>query len=223
VSAIAGLRKEARMSENTRTSRAPEKAGAQPTPGQGGSGGRGVRSRLVRFGARPNAGSPALEPVLQAVRTNHPRTDLTVIERASETAERAHRGQLARLAQRHDAAAPGCRQRGADQEPPRLHARDQVDAARRARHVPERIDDVTEGLAVGEEPGDVAEGDAGPGVVGHGADELEHAGRSLRAETGEADGPQAVHLAGRRVVRVRHRGRRRRGCALLPRCSPGWS
>ncbi|MGN7701149.1 RelA/SpoT family protein [Cellulosimicrobium sp. 22601] len=82
------------MSENTRTSRAPEKAGAQPAPGAGGSGGRGVRSRLVRFGARPNAGSPALEPVLQAVRTNHPRTDLTVIERAYETAERAHRGQL---------------------------------------------------------------------------------------------------------------------------------
>ena len=81
------------MSENTRTSRAPERAGA-PTSGTGGSGGRGVRSRLVRFGARPNAGSPALEPVLQAVRTNHPRTDLSVIERAYETAERAHRGQL---------------------------------------------------------------------------------------------------------------------------------
>src|SRR5690606_28746944 len=94
VSAVVGLRKEARMSENTRTSRAPEKSGQQPSSGSSGSGGRGVRSRLVRFGARPNAGSPALEPVLQAVRTNHPRTDLSVIERAYETAERAHRGQL---------------------------------------------------------------------------------------------------------------------------------
>src|SRR5690606_36836731 len=88
-----GLRKDARMTEKTRTSRAPEKSGQQPSSGSSGSGGRGVRSRLVRFGARPNAGSPALEPVLQAVRTNAPRPDPSVIDRAYETAERGHVGQ----------------------------------------------------------------------------------------------------------------------------------
>ncbi len=37
---------------------------------------------------------PALEPVLQAVRANHPKADIGLLERAYETAERAHRGQL---------------------------------------------------------------------------------------------------------------------------------
>jgi GTP pyrophosphokinase len=55
-----------------------------------------VRSRLVRFGTRGPSASPALEPVLVAVRVNHPRADLSVIERAYVTAERAHRGQLRR-------------------------------------------------------------------------------------------------------------------------------
>ncbi|WP_454044004.1 RelA/SpoT family protein [Cellulosimicrobium sp. Marseille-Q8652] len=81
------------MSEDTRTSSAP--AGQPPaTSGGGGAAGRGVRSRLVRFGTRTGGGSPALEPLLQAVRTNHPKSDLSVIERAYATAERAHRGQL---------------------------------------------------------------------------------------------------------------------------------
>src|SRR5690606_9985568 len=70
---------------------------------------------------------------------------------------------------------------------------------------------------------DVAERDARPRVVGDGPDELEHAVRALHAETGEAGGPQAAHLAGRRGTGVRHRGRRRRGCALLPWCAPGCS
>ena len=76
------------MSEDTRTSRAP---GDQASGGA--AGGRGVRSRFVRLGGR-TSGSPALEPLLQAVRTNHPKSDLSVVERAYETAERAHRGQL---------------------------------------------------------------------------------------------------------------------------------
>nr|WP_239078836.1 bifunctional (p)ppGpp synthetase/guanosine-3',5'-bis(diphosphate) 3'-pyrophosphohydrolase [Cellulomonas marina] len=52
-----------------------------------------VRSRLGRLTAR-GATYPALEPVLQAVRTNHPKADLSVVERAYVVAERAHRGQL---------------------------------------------------------------------------------------------------------------------------------
>src|SRR5690349_614339 len=83
------------MSEETRTSRAPASPAAAGTASGGPSGPRGVRSRLVRFGTRTGGGgSPALEPLLQAVRTNHPRSDLSVVERAYGTAERAHRGQL---------------------------------------------------------------------------------------------------------------------------------
>ncbi|WP_129339842.1 RelA/SpoT family protein [Cellulomonas endophytica] len=67
---------------------------SDPTPAVG-SGGR-VRSRLNRLTSRGGgtATNPALEPVLQAVRTNHPRADLAVLERAYVVAERAHRGQL---------------------------------------------------------------------------------------------------------------------------------
>ena len=55
-----------------------------------------VRSRLVRFGSRTPVVSPALEPLLVAVRANHPKADLSVLERAYATAERAHRGQMRR-------------------------------------------------------------------------------------------------------------------------------
>ena len=65
-------------------------------PGEGGSAGSKVRSRLARFGSRPDAGSPALEPLLTAARSNHPKVDLSVLERAYLVAERAHEGQLRR-------------------------------------------------------------------------------------------------------------------------------
>ncbi|MBD7951880.1 MULTISPECIES: RelA/SpoT family protein [Oerskovia] len=75
------------MSEETRTGRS--------TSDSGQSSAARVRSRLVRFGVRGSQGGiPALEPVLQAVRTNHPKSDLSVIERAYATAEKAHRGQM---------------------------------------------------------------------------------------------------------------------------------
>lgn len=53
-----------------------------------------VRARLSRLSGRSAPAYPALEPVLQAVRTNHPRADLSVIEQAYVVAENAHRGQL---------------------------------------------------------------------------------------------------------------------------------
>ena len=55
-----------------------------------------VRSRLARFGSRAPTGSPALEPLLLAVRANHPKADVSVLERAYVAAERAHRGQVRR-------------------------------------------------------------------------------------------------------------------------------
>ncbi|PJI85644.1 RelA/SpoT family protein [Luteimicrobium subarcticum] len=74
------------MSQETRSTQAA--ADAESTSAR-------VRSRLVRFGARGAALSdPALEPLLHAVRANHPKADLSVIDRAYVTAERAHRGQV---------------------------------------------------------------------------------------------------------------------------------
>ncbi len=55
----------------------------------------GLRMRLARLGgARHTASSPVLEPLLRTVRTNHPRADTGLVERAYVVAERAHRGQL---------------------------------------------------------------------------------------------------------------------------------
>ncbi|HEX5334008.1 MAG TPA: bifunctional (p)ppGpp synthetase/guanosine-3',5'-bis(diphosphate) 3'-pyrophosphohydrolase [Cellulomonas sp.] len=53
-----------------------------------------VRSRLARFGSRGAATSPAIEPLLLAIHSNHPKADLSVVEQAYVVAERAHRGQL---------------------------------------------------------------------------------------------------------------------------------
>ncbi|MCL2467893.1 MAG: hypothetical protein FWF21_11575, partial [Micrococcales bacterium] len=53
-----------------------------------------VRSRLARFGGRSTVAFPAIEPVLAAVRDNHPKADIAVIEQAFVVAERAHRSQL---------------------------------------------------------------------------------------------------------------------------------
>ncbi|KQS97185.1 RelA/SpoT family protein [Cellulomonas sp. Leaf395] len=64
------------------------------TPAQSDSPSSRMRSRLGRFGARSGAAFPAIEPVLQAARTNHPKADLAVVEQAYVVAEKAHRGQL---------------------------------------------------------------------------------------------------------------------------------
>jgi GTP pyrophosphokinase len=53
-----------------------------------------VRARFARFGAARPAGNPVLEPLMTAVRQNHPKADLSVIERAYAVAERAHEGQM---------------------------------------------------------------------------------------------------------------------------------
>ena len=55
-----------------------------------------TRSRLVRFATRTPTGSPVLEPLLLAVRANHPKVDVGLLERAYSTAEAAHEGQVRR-------------------------------------------------------------------------------------------------------------------------------
>ena len=75
--------------------RTPAGADARPEAPATTGGTSRVRSRLARFGqSRGPQQSPVIEPLLQAVRTNHPKADLSLIERAYVTAERAHRGQL---------------------------------------------------------------------------------------------------------------------------------
>ncbi|MEL7974900.1 bifunctional (p)ppGpp synthetase/guanosine-3',5'-bis(diphosphate) 3'-pyrophosphohydrolase [Isoptericola sp. F-RaC21] len=81
------------MSDETKVARAAAAPQGSTPSGRSGSG-RSVRNRLVRLGVRgAPPTTPALEPVLQAVRTNHPKSDLSVLERAYATAERCHRGQ----------------------------------------------------------------------------------------------------------------------------------
>lgn len=52
-----------------------------------------VRSGLIWLGSRGHTTAPAIEPLIRAVRANHPRVDVSLIERAYETAELHHRGQ----------------------------------------------------------------------------------------------------------------------------------
>ena len=53
-----------------------------------------VRSTLVRLGSRGHSTPPAIEPLIQVVRANHPRVDVLLLERAYRVAESAHEGQL---------------------------------------------------------------------------------------------------------------------------------
>ncbi|MGO4245382.1 bifunctional (p)ppGpp synthetase/guanosine-3',5'-bis(diphosphate) 3'-pyrophosphohydrolase, partial [Janibacter sp. RAF20_2_2] len=53
-----------------------------------------ARASLARIGSGRAATPGALDPLLQIVRQSHPKADLSVIERAYDVAERAHRGQV---------------------------------------------------------------------------------------------------------------------------------
>ncbi|MFC2556832.1 MAG: RelA/SpoT family protein, partial [Pauljensenia sp.] len=53
-----------------------------------------VRSGLVWFGSRGRATIPEIEPLVRALRANHPKADISVVERAYRTAESHHRGQM---------------------------------------------------------------------------------------------------------------------------------
>ena len=52
-----------------------------------------VRSGLLWFGARSRATIPQIEPLVRALRANHPKADIAVVERAYRTAEACHSGQ----------------------------------------------------------------------------------------------------------------------------------
>ena len=65
-----------------------------PLPGGGSSSRARARARLAFFGGQREAANPVLAPLLQCVRTTHPKADTAVIERAYAVAERAHEGQM---------------------------------------------------------------------------------------------------------------------------------
>ena len=66
-----------------------------PTPSGSMSGVSGrARAALALVGRSRAVGNPVLEPLLQVVRTTHPKADLSVIERAYDVAARAHEGQM---------------------------------------------------------------------------------------------------------------------------------
>ena len=53
-----------------------------------------MRARLARMGTRSQTTNPVLEPLFRAVRANHPKADLALIERAYVTAEQMHGTQM---------------------------------------------------------------------------------------------------------------------------------
>ncbi|HET9421009.1 MAG TPA: bifunctional (p)ppGpp synthetase/guanosine-3',5'-bis(diphosphate) 3'-pyrophosphohydrolase [Nocardioides sp.] len=53
-----------------------------------------MRARLARMGTRSTASNPVLEPLFRAVRANHPKADLALLERAYTTAETMHGSQM---------------------------------------------------------------------------------------------------------------------------------
>jgi guanosine-3',5'-bis(diphosphate) 3'-pyrophosphohydrolase len=64
-----------------------------PGPAVTGSSAGRMRARLARIGTRGQSNNPVLEPLFRAVKVNHPKADLALLERAYATAERLHRGQ----------------------------------------------------------------------------------------------------------------------------------
>ncbi|WP_341229857.1 bifunctional (p)ppGpp synthetase/guanosine-3',5'-bis(diphosphate) 3'-pyrophosphohydrolase [Nocardioides salarius] len=53
-----------------------------------------MRARLARMGHRSPTANPVLDPLFRAVRANHPKADLALLERAYTTAERLHGTQM---------------------------------------------------------------------------------------------------------------------------------
>lgn len=52
-----------------------------------------MRQRLARLGATKSPQSAVLDPLFKVIRSNHPKADLALIQRAYQTAEHYHRGQ----------------------------------------------------------------------------------------------------------------------------------
>ncbi|MGV3564669.1 MAG: HD domain-containing protein, partial [Nocardioides sp.] len=75
--------------------RRPDRAASAERSGESTtSSARSVRARLARMGTRTQTHNPVLEPLFRAVRANHPKADLALLERAYSTAEELHATQM---------------------------------------------------------------------------------------------------------------------------------
>jgi GTP pyrophosphokinase len=68
--------------------RAPEQGPVSPVSA------RSMRARLARIGTKHQSANPVLEPLFRAVRANHPKADLALLERAYLVAEGMHATQM---------------------------------------------------------------------------------------------------------------------------------
>ncbi len=69
---------------------APPRAPAPPARLPSGPAGRRMRARLARMATKSQSENPVLEPLYRAVKANHAKADLELLERAYLTAERVH-------------------------------------------------------------------------------------------------------------------------------------
>jgi GTP diphosphokinase / guanosine-3',5'-bis(diphosphate) 3'-diphosphatase len=84
---------EPKPAERIRTRRNPARAeerGEGTTASPGPASTRSMRARLARVASRNQPGNPVLDPLLRAVRANHPKADLALLERAYDTAAEMH-------------------------------------------------------------------------------------------------------------------------------------
>ena len=81
------------MSEEQTTAADNAAPTESPTPVISTTSARSMRARLARMATKSQSENPVLEPLYRAVRANHPKADLELIERAYVTAERFHAGQ----------------------------------------------------------------------------------------------------------------------------------
>lgn len=69
----------------------PAREATRESTGGGQQSTRSMRARLARMGTRgQQSANPVLEPLFRAVRANHPKADLALLERAYVTAEKMH-------------------------------------------------------------------------------------------------------------------------------------
>ena len=72
---------------------APAARSPRPTPSPAPAG-RRMRARLARMATKSQSENPVLEPLFRAVKANHPKADLELLERAYLIAERSHGTQM---------------------------------------------------------------------------------------------------------------------------------
>ena len=88
---------EAKQAADAETAAVEPVEATEPAPRErpsSGPAGRRMRARIARMALKSQGENPVLEPLYRAVRANHPKADLELLERAYTIAERHHAGQM---------------------------------------------------------------------------------------------------------------------------------